>query len=139
MDSSFSFLLIPILFGLLDVVGFTLALVFHRRAPAACNFLIASTVLHLLVTFGRVGLQMSGFAAENRFVFGYAMTGFSVLNWIAYALILMAVFSGRNEPTPQPMRAKRRDRRDEDTEWDTPPASKALPKTTDNTGIEERK
>ena len=114
---------IPGLYGLLHLAGFILALVYWRRCPKACSLLFMAALLNLLAT-----LTLFYFLAvpDNRqafFVPGIVFA--SILQWIAYGLLLMAIFAGRNDLPPKDSRPSR-PIPDDDDDW---PPSIAKPST----------
>jgi hypothetical protein len=131
MNDFMPMLIVPALFALLHATGLILAVVYWRRCPSACALLLGASLLNLIVSASRIALQIG--RGDFPF-FGVAFTGLSILSWIAYGLMLMAVFAGRNEPTRLPPRIRRPDPEDDD--W-APPAKAPAP-TTDSTGIQEK-
>jgi hypothetical protein len=122
-----SLALIHGMYGLLHITGLFLALMFWRRCPKACALLFTASILNILVTAARVGLQ---FFWVDMVFFGYAMAITSIAQWIAYGLLLVAVFAGRNDERPREARPTRPWPDDDD--WRTPtPKSPA-----DSTGIQ---
>ena len=118
-------LLIPGLFLLLHLVGLILALAYRRRCPAACALLFVASIVSITGSFARISLVL-GIARPDPFILG---GGLSVLNWIAYGLMLLAIFAGRNEPKrPPPLPP--------DDDW-TPPRAPAAAK--ESTGIQQRR
>jgi hypothetical protein len=125
----FSTFLFPVLYSLLDLIAIVLAIIFYRRSPGACLLVIVAAVVNILVSLVRGAFQMWMLRDMEPQLIGYVFMGFSAVNWVAYALMIVAVFVGRHAPTPY-----RRDR-DVDRDWDRPaPARKAG----DGTGIQEQ-
>ncbi len=117
-------LAVPALFALLHVTGLLLAVVYWRRCPSACALLLGASLLNLIASISRIAMICIG---EVPF---FAFTGLSILSWLGYGLMLMAVFAGRTEPARLP----RLDSEDDD--W--APSRKASGPATDSTGIQEK-
>src|SRR4029077_6353760 len=101
-----------------------------------CNLVILAALLGILAMLGRTGFQMWFLRGDaDPRMFGYVMMGFSGVGWVSRGLLIVAVFAGRNPPTPTPYRPDRFDPRDDD-EWDRPAA--APKKTEDATGIQAK-
>lgn len=133
LENLLPMLVIPGLYALLHLTALILALVYYRRCPSACGLVLVASSLNLTVTIARVAYQMVWPPRDGNFMmFGTIMAGFNIVNWIAYGLMIVAVFVGRHPPTPTPYRPARPDPRDED--WDEPPA--ALPP--ESTGIQKK-
>src|SRR5437660_295592 len=92
------------LFGLLYLAGIVLSLVYWRRCPAACSLVFAASLLHLT----SAAIQ---FAGDQRGIphvlpIGGGVSTAGIIEWVAYGLMLVAVFTGRNElarPRPVPV------------------------------------
>jgi hypothetical protein len=125
LENHFQMLLVPGLFLLLHLAALILALVYYRRCPAACGLVITASIMNLAVTVARLLVQ---FFPEMPMV--RLFTVFAMINWVAYGLMLVAVFVGRNQPAPTPFRDPRQD---DDDDWDQPPAP---PPTNQSTGIQ---
>jgi hypothetical protein len=126
MDNPSGFLLIPGLYVLLHLTGLILALVYWRRCPKPCALLLAASLLSLLGSLTRVGLLLVG--AGDNFPF-FRTPAASILQWIAYGLMLVAIFAGRNEPRRLPPRPLQ-----DDDDWEPKPPTS----TRDTTGIQKR-
>jgi uncharacterized protein with PQ loop repeat len=130
----FGMLLIPGLFMLMHLTALILALVYHRRCPAACRLVILASVLNLVATPGVFVGQMISVHGEGAIRMQLMIVFvFAFISWIAYGLLLVAVFAGRNQRAPQ---RSRHDPLGEDDDWDRPVAA---PKPRAVTGIQERK
>lgn len=116
LDRFLSFLVMPLLFVLLHLAALVLSLVYWRRCPAACSLLFPAAIMSLIGSVGRIGLPF--ILPPGEAFFGNILTGLTVLNWLGYGLMLMAIFAGRNEPT-RPPRAPRSlpDDDDDDDDW----------------------
>jgi hypothetical protein len=119
--------LFSILFGLLYFAGIVLALVYWRRCPAICSLVFAASLLHLISSWIQFVGDPAGIPHMLPIVGSVSTAG--IIEWVAYGLMLVAVFTGRNElarPRPIPV----------DDDW-TPP--KSLGTKPESTGIQQRK
>ncbi len=133
-ENLLSILMVPGLHALLHMTALILALVYYRRCPGACPLVVAASLMNLAVTVGRVVVQTVWLPRDGDFAtFGILMAGFSLVNWAAYGLMIVAVFVGRNPPAPAPYRSARDDGMDDD-DW-SPPAA-APQKAPEGTGIQ---
>ena len=137
MDSLLWVWLVPGMFVLLHLTALVLALVFYRRCPSACGLVVISSMMSLSVTIARAAFQFLWLHnPENRMAFGLVMSGFAGVSWIAYGLLIVAVFVGRTPPTPTPYRsAQTLD--DDDDEWN-PPAAAPAAQAPDSAGFRHR-
>ena len=127
MDNLSSQLLMPGLFLLLQLAGLLLALGYWRRCPSACGLLFTAALLSMLSTLGGVGLQFAHPDGNLPFIGFIPML--SILNWVAFALMLMAIFAGRNEPAHPALQSL-----PPDDDWGAP--AKLPASTKDTTGIQ---
>lgn len=124
------FYVMPLLFVLLHLAALILSLVYWRRCPSACALLLPASIMNLAAALGRICLPFLLQHAEAAFLNAF-MLGLTALNWLGYALMLMAIFAGRNEPTRLPPRLSRP--HEEDDDWHAPAPK---PPTPPSTGIQ---
>lgn len=129
MDNLTGLLLMPGLFLLLQLAGLVLALAFWSRCPSACALLFLGSLLSMLANVGRVGLMLVH--PDGNLPFLGFIPMISILNWVAYALMLLAIFAGRNEPTRPSLQNL-----PPDDDWHAPVQSSAPVSTKDTTGIQ---
>ena len=127
---------LPALFALLYAAGFILALVYWRRCPSACRLVAAACAIHFVVTCTRVIFIMFWFQfANDREVFNYVILGLGFMNLIANAILLLAAFAGRNEPTRPYPPLTPRSRYADDDDWESRPRKPQPPAGSDDVGI----
>ena len=126
MQIDFFFVLIPSLFVLLSLAGMTIALMYRRSCPTACRLLFTASLLHLFATLIQLDL-MFNLAGPDGFLVSFAAR---ILQWIAYGLLLMAIFADRPEP-PRQETLPSKPLPEDDDDW---PPSIAKP----STGIQGR-
>src|SRR5438132_5007540 len=97
MDNPIPVLVVPSLFALLYLTALILALVYYRRCPAACSLVVSASILNLAITVMRVAYQTMGLRDGDFRTFSIVMTGLAVGNWVAYGLMIIAVFVGRHQ------------------------------------------
>src|SRR5262245_27338081 len=88
-------------YGLVDLVGLSLALIFWQLAPAPCIVLVCACFIDLLmvavdVLLDIVGLKFDPFMEFRLFAFALV-----IMHFLTAALIVWAVFMGRGEPASQ--------------------------------------
>ncbi len=128
IDQLAAFYVLPALFALLNAAGFVLALVFWRRSPKACSWVAMGCAINFVITVSRVGFTMTWFRIVNdREIFNYVIFGLGFLNIVGNAMLLVAAFTGRNEPTrPYPPVMSRLD---SDDDWEPQPKKPQPPNT----------
>jgi hypothetical protein len=91
--------LIPGAYALLDLTAFIVAVVFFRRARAACTLVILAVAINLLTAIVREwGLDFLS-AEEMWRLQSLVLRGTWFVGCITYGMILLAVFLGRSAPS----------------------------------------
>ncbi len=127
---------LPGLSAVLSAAGFVLALVYWRRCPSACQWVALACAIHFVVTCARVVFLTISFQIVNdRETINFIFIGMGFLNLVAYAMLLLAAFAGRNQPTRPYPPLTPRSRYDDD--WDPPPKKSPPPAGSDDVGIRE--
>ena len=116
----------PALFALLHLTALILALVFYRRAPAACGLVMTASIMSLTATVARATFQWMFSPIDlPRMTYTLFLFACSMVAWLGYGLMIVAVFVGRTPPNH--FRAMQM-LDDEDDDWRNP-ADAAADKT----------